>query len=296
MKIRKLLFAVKFGELDLEAIKSLLDLKQAGLDTILLTHIIPRDEVAFVPYGGYRKDEEQRFREEARIRFADWEDDIRKAGVGVKVLIEVGDPVPEIMNLAEAEQVDLIVTGRDKRTGLEKVFEGSHTLELLRRNRKIPILVTKHSVSGDIEEEHARCLNENPFCRPLLATDWSPPSERAFQSLLDLRGVVRKVDVAHVIAIKISKDHDIPEWHRIEAESKDRLNRCCDLLEKAGIECESHLAAGNTASEIQRLSRELRSTMTVLGTTGKDRVHALLLGSLSQRIAESSELPTLLVP
>ena len=124
MNIKKILFATKFSALTLDAIKSLLDLKQAGMEEIILTHIIPRDEVAFVPFGGYLKDEEERLREEARIRFEDWQDDIGKAGVGAKVVIEVGDPVPEIMKIAEAEKVHLIVSGRTERTSLEKILPG----------------------------------------------------------------------------------------------------------------------------------------------------------------------------
>jgi nucleotide-binding universal stress UspA family protein len=296
MSITKILFATKFSELNLDAIKSLLDLKQAGMEEIILTHIIPRDEVAFVPFGGYLKDEEERLREEARIRFEDWQDDIGKAGVGVKVFIEVGDPAPEIMKIAEAEEVDLIVSGITERTDLEKLWVGSHTLELLRRSTSIPVLVSKYMVSCDINGECVRRRNEHPFHRPLFAADWSPPSEHALQFIIALQGAVRKVDVAHVIALKASSDHDHPEWKQVEAESRDRLNHYCDLLRQAGIEAEPHLAAGHTASEILRLSGELSSTMTILGTTGKDRVHAFFLGSLSQHIAETSDVPTLLIP
>jgi nucleotide-binding universal stress UspA family protein len=296
VNLKKILFATKFSALTLDAIKSLLDLKQAGMEEIILTHIIPRDEVAFVPFGGYLKDEEERLREEARIRFEDWQDDIGKAGVSAKVFIEVGDPVPEIMKIAEAEKVDLIVSGRTERTSLEQIWVGSHTLELLRRSASIPVFVSKFMVSCEINGECVRRLNEHPFHRPLFATDWSPPSERALQFILALRSAVQKVDVAHVIALKASREHGTSEWKPIEAEGRDRLDQYCDILRKAGIEAEPHLVAGHAASEILRLGRELNSTMTVLGTTGKDRVHAFFLGSLSQHIAETSDVPTLLVP
>jgi nucleotide-binding universal stress UspA family protein len=296
VSIKRILFATKFGELSLDAVKSLLDLKQAGMEEIILTHIIPRDEVAFVPFGGYLKDEEQRLREEARIRFEDWQDDLEKAGVGVKVFIEEGDPVPEIMKIAEAEKVNLIVSGRTRRTNLEKVYVGSHTLELLRRSSTIPVLVSTCMAACDIDGECVKRLNEHPFQRPLFAADWSAPSEHALQFIVSLRGAVEKVDVVHVIALKISREHDHSDWKRIEAESRDRLHRYCGILRKAGIEGEPHLAAGHTATEILRLGRELNSTMTILGTTGKDRVHAFFLGSLSQHIAETSDAPTLLMP
>ena len=78
-----------------------------GLGEIILTHIIPRDEVAFVPYGGYMKDEEERLREEARIRFEDWEKTISRAGIKSKIHIEVGNPIPKIVEIAEAEKCQI---------------------------------------------------------------------------------------------------------------------------------------------------------------------------------------------
>ncbi len=296
MSIKKILFATKFDEMNLEALKSLLDLKAAGLEEIVLTFVIPRDSVAFVPFGGYQKEEAERLRLEAGIRFEDWRDDVVRAGVGAKVVIEVGDPVPEIMKLAEAEQVDLIVCGGTRRTGIEKIFAGSRTLDLLRRTRTIPVFVSKHMVVCDPEGECLKRLNEHPFHRPLFAADWSEPSEHALQFLGSLPGLVRTVDLVHVEEIQISKEWEPSEWRRIEAESRDRLHRFCATLGQGGIACEPHLAAGEKVAEILRLSGELNSTMIILGTTAKDRLHAFFQGSLSQEVAEASDLPTLLIP
>ena len=60
MKINKVLFHTRFRDLALNALDAVLELKKVGLKEIVLTSIIPRDEVAFVPYGGYLKDEEER--------------------------------------------------------------------------------------------------------------------------------------------------------------------------------------------------------------------------------------------
>ena len=138
MKPFKVLFATKFGESAYDSLVSLLPLKRVGLGEIILTHIIPRDEVAFVPYGGYMKDEEERLREEARIRLEDWEKTISRAGIKSKIVIEVGNPIPKIVETAEAEKVKLIAAGHKKRTTLEKTIIGSHTLELLALEQKDP--------------------------------------------------------------------------------------------------------------------------------------------------------------
>lgn len=296
MTIKKALFATKFGELNLEVLKSLFDLKPAGLEEIVLAHVIPRDEVAFVPYGGYLKDEEERLREECRIRFEDWQDDILRAGIRCKICIEVGDPIPGIMKIAETEEVNLIVSGKARQSSLERLYVSSHTLELLRRNHTIPVLVSKQTMAHGSKEEWIGLKNEHPFEGVLFASDWSLPSERALRFLACLKGVVKKVDVVHVLFIETPDEDGRSEWDEIKAKARERLQGACDFLRKAGIEAEPHLAAGDAASEIMRLAHELNATMTVLGTGVKDRIHALLLGSASQQIAERSDLPTLLVP
>jgi len=295
MKIEKILFPTKFREFAFEALESLLVLKDVGLREVVLHYVIPREEVGFVPYGGYLKDEEERLREETRIRFEEWQHTLAAQGIGSKIVIEVGDPVPNILALAEKEQVDLLVVGKKKKTGPELSFVGSHTLQLITRST-VPTLVSKHVVEYESSGEMVTCLNDKIFQRPLFATDWSEPSSRTLELLLSLKNVIDTVSVCHVIGVKISKDLDKSGLHRLEKESRERLARYCEKLISAGIPAEPHLGAGRSPLEIIRIARETHATMIMMGTTGKDRLHEFFLGSNSHRVAQMSELPTLLVP
>ncbi len=295
IKIERILFPTQFRELSFNTLESLLVLKEAGLKEIVLSYIIPRDDVAYVPFGGYLKDEEGRLREEARIRFGDWQQALSAAGIESRTVIEVGDPVPKILAVAEREKVDLIVAGKKRRTEVEDIFIGSHTMEILRRSR-IPVLLHKYMVQFEWDGEMVTRTNDRIFERPLFATDWSLPSERALKLLLSLKDIVKEALVAHVIGGKISKGLGLPELQRLERESKERLEQYCEVLRTAGIKAELHLSAGNDVREILSISREFGAGMIIMGTTGKDRLHELFLGSVSHRVAETSELPTLLVP
>ena len=62
MSIRKILFATRFRELSFDALRALLEFKEAGLEEIVLLHVIEREKVGFVPYGGYLKEEEERLK------------------------------------------------------------------------------------------------------------------------------------------------------------------------------------------------------------------------------------------
>ncbi len=295
MKIEKILFPTKFRELALNSLESLLVLKKVGLKEVVLYYVIPRDEVGFVPYGGYLKEEEERLREEARIRFEDWQKTLAKEGIDSKIIVEVGDPVPNILSISQKEQVDLIVVGRKKRTGPELSFVGSHTLQLITRS-KFPTLVSKYMVQFEYNGEQVTRVNDDIFKRPLLATDWSEPSTRALDVLKSFDGIIEKAFVCHIVGVKISKGLDKSELYRIEKESRERLEDYCAKLKSAGIAAEPHLGAGRTPLEIIRISRELDASMIVMGTTGKDRLREVFFGSNSHRVAEMSELPTLLVP
>lgn len=295
MKLKKILFPTKFRELAFNSLESLLELKKVGLEEIVLTYIIPREEVGFVPYGGYMKDEEERLREQAQIRFSDWQDAISAKGVESKVVIEVGKPIANILRISKRENVDLIVAGRKKRTTLEKVYIGSATLELIRRST-VPVLVSKYMVQFEWQGEMITKVNDHIFKSPLLATDWSDPSEKGLKMLSSLKGLADKVLVGHVIGVKISKGRTKAELDRIEKESKERLDDYCKRLSNERMNAEPHLFSGRSAPEIMRMAREHKASMIVMGTTGKDRLKAFWLGSVSHRVAETSELPVLLVP
>lgn len=210
-------------------------------------------------------------------------------------MLVLESPILEIMSIAGEENVDLIVAGRSKRTEIEEICLGSHTLGLIRR-AAIPILVSKYMVRFEREGELVTQVNGRIFSNPLLATDWSKPSEKAMEVLMALKGLVDKAMVTHIIEVKIAKGHDKSGLDRLEKESKRRLKDYCDRLRKAGINAESHLFFGKSAPEIVRVAREHKASMIIMGTTGKDRFKEFWLGSVSHRVAEESELPVLLVP
>lgn len=187
------------------------------------------------------------------------------------------------------------MVGKKKKTGAELSFVGSHALQLITRGT-VPTLVSKHMVEYESSGEMVTCLNDKIFQRPLFATDWSEPSSRALELLSSLKNVVDTVSVCHIIGVKISKDIDKSGLHLQEKESRERLARHCERLTAAGIPAAPHLGAGRSVLEIIRIARETHATMIMMGTTGKDRLHEFFLGSNSHRVAEASELPTLLVP
>jgi nucleotide-binding universal stress UspA family protein len=295
MKFETLLFHTRFRELAFNSLKTVVRLKAAGLKKVVLAHVIPREEVAFVPYGGTLKEGQKRLREEARLQFDDWIHTIADPQLEFVQRIEVGAPNAEILNMAKAEKADLIIVGRKKRSLLEKVYVGTHVLDILRRS-DVPVLMSKYMVQYEWQGESLVRTNDEIWKRPLLASDWSEPSRRALDVTLALKGLAEKIIVTHVLGARHVKNLEPSAVRRIEDESEKRLESYCRQIDDAGIQSESHLVMGRTVEEIIKMSREYGATMIVMGRTGKDWFHEYWLGGASHQVAELSELPVLLVP
>lgn len=295
MKFEKILFHTRFREMALSAFEALLDLTKAGLKEIVFVYVIPREEVAFVPYGGYMKEKEAEIKKKAGDRFEQWQAVLAKKGVTSKINIQVGVPNAVILDIAGKEKVDMIVTGRKKRSLFEKVYVGTHMLDLIRRS-PIPILMDKYMAEYEKDGKIITRINEHIFDRPMLATDWSQPSSNAVDALTGLKGLASDVIVVHNIGVKISKAMNQAQLQELKKESRRRLKEYCRRLTAAGLKAESHLSSGRSAPEIINLSRQYNASMIVLGRTGKDWLSQYWLGGVSHRVAENSELPVLLIP
>ena len=294
MAIKKILFPTKFRELSFNSLAQLFALKDAGLKEIILCHVISREDVGFVPFGGYLKEEEDRLREEATIRFEDWQKSLEEKGLKSKVVIKVGEPVPQILHTAEDEEADLIVVGRKKRT-VNHPFAGSRTIEIVTRS-KVPVLVSKYLVSYVVEGENLEKINERIFERPMLVCDWSEPSMRALKLMKSFQSVIEEAIVFHDINVEKTHEKYEDSLHELKKVSIEKLDMVCDELKEEGAGCETHLGAGKILNEIIRISRDRRATMIVMGTSGKGRLSEFIHGSVSHSIVRESELPTLLVP
>ena len=288
MEFKKMLFVTNFEKLWFDALESLLDLRKSGLNHVVFLHVIEKDKIAMHRGKGYLKEEEVGLKQMADVRFIDWAESIFEKGMECGAYVVVGNYIPKILSTAEAEKANLIVIEAHERTKLEKLYADSTVLELLRRT-KIPVLIHKYMLpSGK--------TNENPFETPLLATDWSSPCERAMEQIIDIKNSIKKVVVVHVVSEDTMKGKSKLELQMLQKENKKRLEEVRTTFENEEIEAETHLCMGEAVSQIENASREYGATMIVTGTTGKGAWRARWLGSISQQLAESSELPTLLIP
>ena len=223
----------------------------------------------------------------AEVRFVDWAQSLYEEGMECGSYIVVGDTVRKMIETAEEEEVDLVVINRQKRTRTEKFYIDSKTLEFLRKTPATVLVHKYQAASGRV--------NEGLFERPLLAMDWSPPAARALDFLVGLKGVIKRLQVVEVVTEKEVEGLGKRGLQKMEREHRKKLDELCTSLADEGIEAEAHLYLGDVA-QIQNAAKEYEATMIAAGTTRKSSWQARWLRSISQELAEQSELPTLLVP
>ena len=296
MVFESVLFHTRFRDAALDSLKALLPLAAAGLRRMVMVYVIPREEVAFTPYGGYLKDEENHLRQTAEETFRQWAAVVAAAGVEAQWRVAVGEVNPTLLEIAAAEKSDLIVTGRKSRTSFEKIYVGGHVLDLVRRT-PVPLLMAKYHAPYRLEDGTVQTrVNDRIFPRPMLATDWSEPSRRGLEAILAMRPLVETALVTHTIGRRRIANADPAAVTVLEARCRKRLEADCQRLRAAGITAEPHLERGPTAAEIIRSARDREASLIVMGRTGKDWFEEYWLGGVSHRVAEMAERPVLVIP
>lgn len=289
--IRKVLFPSKFEDLSFRCVERLYPLKAVGLEEIVFLFVIDREEVGFDLFRGFDKKLANQMREEARLHFEDWEKELAKQGIRARHVVEIGSPEGKILQVSCAEEVDLIITGRQRHVPADAIYLGGTSMGVIRRTA-IPVLVCKHPHS----EAACDLPGASAFERVLYATDFSADSLCGLEFLKRLQGITARVDVVHVMTEKDLRRGTADSLRAEEAECRGRLEALCAELRGLGMEAEPHLLAGAIADEVLQAAADRRATLILLGTKGKHGVKEIWLGSASHRVAESSTLPVLLVP
>ncbi|MDF1554651.1 MAG: universal stress protein [Deferrisomatales bacterium] len=289
-KIRKILFPTKFEDLSFPCIERLYPLKGAGLEEIIFLFVIDREEVAGDLFRGFDKQLVEQFREEARLRFEDWEKEVAASGVRCRHLVEIGRPEGKILEISCREEVDLIASGRQRHVASDSLYLGGTAMGLLRRSG-IPVFVCKHGTEGVCTP-----VGGHDFERVLFATDFSENAGHALEFVKSLAGVAQKVGVVHVIAEREFKKSSVEQIHSEEEQSRKQLDAICAELAELGLDAVPHLLAGEIHSQILQTAADHRASLIVMGTKGRHGLKEIWLGSSSHRVAELSTVPVILVP
>lgn len=292
----RILFPTRFEEFSLEILKSITCLKSAGLQEVVLLHVIDIEKpFSRADWGGVVN--LTSIQQAADKQFATYSEYLRSEGIQVKATIATGPLVSEILRIAKEEEVSLIVAGRQKRSLLGDLFVGSTTDRII-REAAMPILVTKYHTLLEVKGEVIERFCINLFQKILYPVDWSPPTERVEEylpSLLQMGGSeIIAVHVADDLGKRSGPKADVAQ-ESIEVR-KERLESLERTLQALGFQAKTYLLEEKSAFQaIKRIATEEDVSIIIMGSQGKGHVEGIIWGSVSQRIVEQSERPVLVV-
>lgn len=142
------------------------------------------------------------------------------------------------------------------------------------------------------------------YARILVPTDFSPASEAALRTALDL---ATKLDAdVHVVHVWQLPVYTVPDGYfmlgaeetarLVEGLEKSLAKLVVDHVAPEGVTIRTHLVEGLPDVEIHHLVAELGAEMIVMGTHGRRGVSHFLLGSIAEKVVRTSSVPVLVVP
>jgi nucleotide-binding universal stress UspA family protein len=185
-------------------------------------------------------------------------------GAHVEYDVAVGKPAVEILRIAEARKVDLIVMGTHGLTGMRKLFFGSTTERVLRETT-VPVLATPPSDPGTIRLSESRSLVR----RILVPVDLTEHSLHQVQVARAMSEALQVPFIAvHVIEPVRSPLAEKLHLPRVELERKTRAEDALDNLIATvprQLHPEALVAYGDPAEEIAKLVRDRQAGLIVIG-------------------------------
>ena len=222
------------------------------------------------------------------------------AGVQVDVVVDVGDPIRQILARAEPRDVGMIVMGTHGASGFEHLVLGSVTEKVLRRARR-PVLTVPPRMHA------ATAL---PFQRILCAIDFSDSSLSGLEwawSLADETGAA--VSLLHVIEwpwdeppappfekLPGAEARRLIEFrHAAETASRQQLEALVPANLRHRCPSAPLVRHGKAHREVLAAAAETRADLIVMGVHGRNVADLALFGSTTNQVVRRASCPVLTV-
>jgi nucleotide-binding universal stress UspA family protein len=141
----KILYPTDFSDVANKAMNYITKLKEAGAKEVIVLHVIDERAIGdicllYASKGSVemvRRIEEEAWREMDNVGAR-----LRQEGFEVRLRIEKGIPLPQILRVEQEEGVSLIVIGSHGKSNVEEMLLGSVSEKVIRKSGA-PILVVK---------------------------------------------------------------------------------------------------------------------------------------------------------
>lgn len=289
----KILFPTDFSAYSNAVLACLPDLKAAGVGVVVLLSVIRSSDVPMPETVNREGLAAWRFSLEEQLNVARMA--LEGKGLRVVTRVEYGNPVEQILSVAEEERVDMIVMGAEGMTAAQELMIGSTTYEVVRRT-PLPVLLQKMEVVRELG--HVKCsrMCEQAFTHVLHPTDFSDCAAKAFQVVKRLKAAgTQQVTVLHVQDERNMRQRSAEQIAEFDREDRERLQKLCNALSMFGLPAQPMLRHGIPFRETLRAADELNASLIVLGSHGRSAVRELLAGSTFENVVRLSHQAVLVI-
>jgi nucleotide-binding universal stress UspA family protein len=209
-------------------------------------------------------------------------------GKDVESLICEGEPHDVIVDIAKAQNADLIAMGTHGRKGFKKLFMGSVTSRVI-VSSSCDVLVGKKS-----SNEHA-----GKYKSILLSFDGSKFSKKALNRACELS----KIENAEITALYvIPRYEELIDLFPTDLIKGNLMHDAQDIVEEAkglalaqGVSIKTEIAEGDIAEEIIDAASEPGTDLIISGTHGWKGIDKAIIGSVIENVIVNVSCPVLVV-
>ncbi len=208
-------------------------------------------------------------------------------GVHVLTNLAQGEPFERIAAIADDENCDLIVMGRQGVDHFERELMGNVTERVIGYTARNVLVVPENSKW------------DGKWDSILLATDGSSNSDAAYEEALQI-AKYRSARIAVISAVKINVNNESVAFaqaaaRELEVKAQNTVNAFKERAAEMDIHVETFVKLGEPHQVITALAAELGVTAIVLSSHGKTGIKRLLMGSVTQRTIGYADCPVLVV-
>jgi len=214
-------------------------------------------------------------------------DRARRAGVDTETAVVQGGPSRTILDYVDDREIDLVVMGTRGQRNVQRLILGSVT-ERVVRNSPVPVLVVPPESAVTYPPESV-----------LVGTDGSAGADEAVDEAI---GIATAADgTLHVLSVLESTLLGIDVRSASAAEERERrdeaeLESARERATEAGLESvETAIEEGDVVGTLNDYAADHGIDLLVVGTHGRTGIDRRLLGSVTEDLLRTADVPVLSV-
>jgi len=201
----------------------------------------------------------------------------------IKTVCEEGEAHERIVDLADAENCDLIIMGRRGLRPVERMLVGPITARVIGLSQREVLVVPNNTTVG--------------WKTIVLATDGSKYSALAAdRAIAFAQSYGGELKVLSVVDVPTELYAEAPQAvDDLVKKAKEYVARVKQQAEAAGIKAEAFVGEAEPHEAITKLAREEKADMIILGSHGRTGMRRLLMGSVAEKVIGYATCPVLVV-